>query len=123
MNNIDWSEVDEEIKPLVRALREDGFVTVASCQGGNGHTKNLPWVSIQPNTFEYFRVHETTLEDLEDTLVDWLIDRGFVGFETHIVKSYQASKHQWKPTENACVQIKFWSRKSLSVFEEDSSDE
>lgn len=41
----DYDAVDPMIRPLVRALRHSGIETTESCQGGEGHGGEWPWVT------------------------------------------------------------------------------
>jgi hypothetical protein len=37
-----WDDMDPGIRPAVRLLREHGFETISSCQGGPGHPEPEP---------------------------------------------------------------------------------
>ncbi len=41
------ANIDPKILELVIGLRVWGINTTASCQGGKGHGKNFPWVTVQ----------------------------------------------------------------------------
>ena len=45
---IDYQQLDAGVREYVRILRENGIHTVESCEGGEGHYSDLPWVSFQP---------------------------------------------------------------------------
>lgn len=42
-------EIDKGIKNLVDTLNKNGNLTMASCEGGEGHTTTYPWVAIHPS--------------------------------------------------------------------------
>lgn len=44
---LDYGELDLAIRPLVHRLRQEGFETTASCQGGEGHSFKVPTVIIK----------------------------------------------------------------------------
>mgnify|MGYP001002965679 CR=1 FL=1 len=51
MQEIDYSKIDEKIRPWVRYLRQHGFNTFGSCQGSadDTHMCGLPSVCIDPD--------------------------------------------------------------------------
>jgi hypothetical protein len=50
--------IDEGIKPAVDILNEHGFVTIESCQGGEGHAYFDPMVRFEGTEFDLIRAWE-----------------------------------------------------------------
>lgn len=50
--------IDELIKPAVDILRENGFDTIESCQGGEGHACLEPMVRFNGTEFDLIRAME-----------------------------------------------------------------
>ncbi len=55
---IDWSFIDEVIRPVVELLNKYGFKTFESCQGGKGHCFELPTVRFYGSEFDLIRAYE-----------------------------------------------------------------
>lgn len=81
-SNFDINNIDIEMRELVSLLRHEGFPTITSCSGGEGHAFPDPTVRFACGGLE-------TAGELMDRLVRRLIDYGYIGF--HVSVSYQVS--------------------------------
>lgn len=68
-----YGPLDPEIADLVLLMRKDGLPTSGSCQGGDGHMFENPYVAFvfPPNKYEVAK----------DILNRWLIQHGFSDFD------------------------------------------
>jgi hypothetical protein len=98
---IDWAKIDPGIVDVVRFLRERGFDTFNSCQGGPGHTYERPSVSFLNNTGESF-------EEARERGVCSLLAGGYRDFSTNIHVYHGFTRRPeaggW-PTQ---VDVEFW---------------
>lgn len=99
--------LDPWIKPLVLFLREYGFQTFASCDGGTGHAFSFPTVRLWKSPG---RSLEATRKELVHVLRRRKIE---VGFSTSC--HYQ---HGGGLPSQAFVQIEFWGTSALPRFED-----
>jgi hypothetical protein len=51
-------QIDEEILPAVNILNDNGFVTIESCQGTEGHGYPEPTVRFEGTEFDLIRAYE-----------------------------------------------------------------
>lgn len=58
MKKIDFYFVDDGIRPAVEILNKHGFKTFESCQGGEGHFVQDPFVSFEGEEFDLIRAYE-----------------------------------------------------------------
>lgn len=73
-----YDELDPKIAPVVSLLREHGFPTISSCDGGDGHAMDMPTVIIRNKD-----VGDSAVGIMGYTYAIWeLLDRfGYYGFE------------------------------------------
>jgi hypothetical protein len=94
--------LDPGIKDLVFYLREGGFDTITSCQGGRGHSFSMPTIRINPHG---------DMGEVEKRLAEWLTRGGYSGYYIKQINSYQTEPLPWivggeLPT--SFVEVEFW---------------
>jgi hypothetical protein len=80
---IEWDELDPGIRDVVRYLRDLGFDTHYSCEGGKGHMCQYPMVALL--------AHTETLESLRRRAVSALLRGGYRDFRSTIRFSHGAT--------------------------------
>lgn len=96
---LDYSKIDPDVRALVRDLRESGFETTASCQGGPGHAMHLPSVTIAAEDLEAERdrliewVQERDLAAI--VRVEYLVQSEYVMDESHLMLRLWTRDHRW----------------------------
>lgn len=65
MNHKSKESMDAEIEPVVRFLQKKGYVTITSCQGGEGHPFNKPTIGIDFGHEDFFEFRQKLIEILE----------------------------------------------------------
>jgi hypothetical protein len=92
-------QVDPGIAAVVNVLRQAGFDTFSSCEGGEGHSFKHPSVRVQgePKDFMWLR----------QGMARCLIKAGYQGFYIKEVYGYQ--KELWKP--HCFLEVEFWGDK------------
>ena len=80
---IEWDEMDPGIRDVVRYLRDLGFDTHYSCEGGKGHMCEYPLVALL--------AHTETLESLRRRAVSALLRGGYRDFRSTIRFSHGAT--------------------------------
>ena len=73
---INYSEIDEPMRVIVKLLNNNGFVTTASCQGGKGHAFPLP------------RIMFGAFLRFEGPMIEFLRSKGIGNFSFHSVADY-----------------------------------
>ena len=105
MNDI-IGDLDPKIEPWVLYLRNRGFDTVSSCQGGrhSEHATLLPEVLILPDT-------DRGIEFQSDQLAAAVLDNGGDGFTVRIYQDtmYQRSTVPWRD-EPVKILLEFWAQ-------------
>lgn len=87
MNLFDVNDLDPGIKDLVLYLRKSGLNTVASCQGGRGHTLPGPTVYLKPQP-------DQSMSGLWGALNCVLIEGGYEEFHLMEVNESPRSKEK-----------------------------
>lgn len=118
LENFDIDSLDPGIRDVVVLLRENGFRTFTSCEGGEGHAFEKPTVrvALAGNTFAYDNSPVTVISSevgdflayLERNVVKCLVEGGYCGFYTKIVQSYQRSPEPWFPETYSFLEVEFW---------------
>lgn len=99
-----YNEIDPGIVDVVRLLNDNGFQTIASCQGGEGHACEFPNVRIRlgiscgGTSYEY--------DNTRRRLCQFLLSKGFSGFS---VKTVTAHQKTCLPEAYSFVEVEFWS--------------
>lgn len=94
-----WSEIDYGIRPLVRDLYDAGLQPFASCEGGEGHLADKPFVNIASNPDE--------LDDIANKAAAVMVENGWRGFNVSRVTNHQAEASPW-PEFPSYVSIELW---------------
>ena len=95
---INWSEIDEGIRPALRCLHAAGLETTGSCQGGGGHPKPGGWIAL---------AMISTLDEVAHRTAVALIGGGFEGFSVLRRVNYQRSTEPWASYPGQ-VEVEFW---------------
>ena len=98
---IPYDEIDAGIVGVVRLINSGGFMTTASCEGGDGHRFLRPTVRV---------ASQGDLDETRKALCCWLIENGARGFTASTVLLYQRSG---TPEPYSYVEIEFWSQATL----------
>jgi len=93
-----WSDIDEGIRDLVRLIMDDGFRTMGSCEGGEGHCFNLPTIQIE---------NQSDLDTTRKELCAFLLEKGLSGFTVKTVSMHQKSLI---PENYSYVEVEFWEK-------------
>lgn len=105
-------DLDPGIAPIVYALRDAGFRTLASCQGGDGHAALHPTVSILPEPRH--PIHQTRVR-----LIRWIrnqhLDGCYISEVWPIITSNQNGSRSTtlidgrrRPIEAPHIHIEWW---------------
>lgn len=103
LHEIDISDypLDEGIADLVFLLRENGFNTFTSCQGGEGHAFDSPTIRIDP-------LHRSGMEAEAGRLAAVLSAAGYAGYYIKICRSYQQEATPWGEPLCDFIELEFW---------------
>jgi hypothetical protein len=94
---INYDELDEGIRHVVRFLNDRGFTTIGSCEGGDSHQFARPTVQIRTGD---------DLESLRKRLAESLINIGVHGFTLRSVYLYQ---NTLTPKSYSFLELELWS--------------
>jgi len=96
-----FGQIDSGIAEVVAKLNDNGFQTIGSCEGGDGHTFHLPTIQVQASG---------DLDLARKTLCRFLLSRGVSGFTVKTISMHQKSEH---PEDFSYIEIEFWSQDTL----------
>jgi hypothetical protein len=94
--------LDTNIAPVVYLLREQGFNTFTSCDGGEGHAFRYPTVRIAPDG------SILSAESLAARTALFLLEAGYKGFFVKAVYSYGGSVEIGGKIMDSFVEVEFW---------------
>lgn len=98
-----YEPLDEGIAETVHLLRNNGFDTFSSCDGGLGHTFSMPTIRIACETDQLARVRTS--------LAAVLSDFGYSGYHIKLYYPYQSGPHPWGNENQSFVEVEFWNPK------------
>ena len=96
LKRLGYDIIDEEIRPIVRALNEAGYYTWASCAGGRGHDEYQFEDKKYCNAWISFENSPVSKEDMviirdivsQHTKVPFKVEKGGISFSRAIKKSW-----------------------------------
>lgn len=94
----DPNGLDPGIIDIVIGLREDGFRTFSSCEGGNDHAFVYPTVLLYTQPFQ-------SLTDLVEDFVHWASNQGHKYFDIHEVRRYNSHA---EIVSDYWIHVEFW---------------
>lgn len=95
-----YEPLDPHIAPVVTLLRENGFNTFTSCDGGPGHAFQMPTVRIDPVMAE--------VEVEASACACSLLKAGYKGFYVKICRGYGGVLQAGEGTMDSFIEVEFW---------------
>lgn len=99
------STIEPGIRDVVLFLRKHGFVTFASCEGGEGHPRDTAWVRVASEGNRNF------ISGTRIRLAQILIDGGYREFT--LKEIYEHSSNEVCDVYSY-VEVEFWKRKPIT---------
>ena len=68
MDKINYEEIDEEIRPLIKELNKTGLKTTGSC---SGHNKDTAYINIRLENIHGVRVNNIHIKGQKHLQIEW----------------------------------------------------